>query len=133
MTFPTPDDLLELWADTPAPVEPKPTLHPSMLPAAPRTIRIVGSVWSARERRNGRWDFLAGDDVIWSDMTGSVDDVFRLLMQVHRDPSPRAETPGAEAGDQERSARPLVVGLIIATAAFWTAVAWAALRWRGVL
>lgn len=128
----TADDLLDLWAGTYAPPEPSPTIHPSMLPAD-RIIRVIGSPWEAHEHPDGTWDFRANGEVIWGPMTGTVEDAFRLLLQVHRDPSPRAETQGHPVPDSDPLAP--ARGIILATAvmACVYAAVYVVLRWRGVL
>ena len=117
----TADDLLELWAGTVGPAEPSPTIHPSMLPALPRTIRVIGSPWEAHEHPDGRWDFRANGEVIWGPMTGTVEDAFRLLLDVHRDPTPRAESQGhpvRRVTDPLRTARGICTGVAVG-AAMW--------------
>jgi hypothetical protein len=127
-------ELDELWAGTVGPTEHSPTIHPSMLPRLPRVLRVVGSIWEAHETPNGNWDFVANGEVIWADMAGDVGDAFQLLLQVHRTPSPRAETQGPpewHVTDPLRAAR----GILCATgimACVYAAV-FAVLRWRGVL
>ena len=118
-------DLVDLWAGTVGPTEPSPRL--------PRTIRIVGSVWTAHEQPDGRWVFCANGQRIWGPMTGDLEDVYTLLVQVHRDPSPRAETQGHPVPDSDPLAP--ARGILAATAimALVYAGVFAVLRWRGVL
>lgn len=120
----TADDLIDRWSGTAAPIEPSPTIHPSMLPPALRIMRVIGSPWEAHEQRDGTWTFLANGEVIWSDVAGRPEDAFRLLLDVHRDPIPEAggaPPTGRGAGDRSRIARGMVVGLAWC-AAFWVAL-----------
>ena len=104
-----------------------------MLPA-PRIIRVIGSPWEAHEHPDGTWSFLANGETIWGPMTGTVEDAFRLLLDVHRDPSPRAETQGHPVSDSDplAPARGILCGLML-SAPMWFAGIYAVLRWRGVL
>jgi O-methyltransferase involved in polyketide biosynthesis len=124
----TVDDLLDLWDDHTAPCE-------SMLrhPSQPLTLRIPGSAWQAIEQPDGRWTYTANGEVIWADMTGSRYDAWLLLLDVHRDPSPRAESQGRPVPDSDPLAP--ARGIVCATAAMACVYAgvFAVLRWRGVL
>ena len=123
-----PDDLLD---DVPAHLHESRLRHPSSMEL--RTLRVVGSPWQAIEHTGGIWSFTCHGETIWGPMTGTVDDAFRLLMQVHRDPSPRAESQGHPVPDSDPLAP--ARGIICATAimALVYAGVFAVLRWRGVL
>ena len=123
-------ELDELWAGTWAPTEPSPTIHPSRM--LPRIIRVIGSPWEAHEHDDGTWSFLAHGETIWGPMTGTVDDAFKLLLQVHRDPSPRAETQGRPVPDCDplAPARGICLALLI-SAPIWFAGAYIVGRLTG--
>ena len=122
-------DFEDAVAGTHAPTEPSPTVHPSM--QAPRIIRVVGSPWQAVEHYDGRWSFTCNGEVVWGPMTGNVDDAFRLLLDVHRDPSPVGASP-EPACDPLAPARGILLALLL-SAPLWAAAAYMTLRWRGVL
>jgi hypothetical protein len=126
----TVDDLLDLWDDHTAPCESM-LRHPSAMEL--RTLRVIGSPWQAVEHTGGTWSFTCHGETIWGPMTGGVDDAFRLLLEVHRDPSPRAESQGRPVPDSDPLAP--ARGIILATAvmALVYAGVFAVLRWRGVL
>jgi hypothetical protein len=100
-----PDDILD---DVPADLHEAKLRHPST--QEPRTLRVVGSPWEAHEHDDGQWSFMCHGETIWGPMNGNIDDAFKLLLQVHRDPSPRAESQGPRPGPTPR---------------FWRGVAWA--------
>jgi hypothetical protein len=127
----TVDDLLDLWDDHTAPTEPMLALelhHPSAMEL--RVIRVVGSPWQAIEHTGGTWSFTCHGETIWGPMTSTVDDAFRLLMQVHRDPSPRAESQGLRPGPTPRFWRG-VAWALPASLALWAVIIWAAGRLAG--
>ena len=124
-------DFEEQTAGTWAPAEPSPTIHPSRM--LPRTIRVIGSPWEAHEHDDGTWSFAAHGETIWGPMTGDAEDAFKLLLQVHRDPSPRAETQGRPVPDCDPLAPARGIILACAVMACVYAGVFAVLRWRGVL
>lgn len=121
--WPTADQVIADWAEGHgAPVE-RLSMHPSL------------PVWAAHPDDEGRWTVTRDGRTVWAGMTGTVEDMVRLLEQMRRTDLPMRETAGVERQVVAAAAPPAdprlwrgIAYALVPSLALWAGIIWCV--WR---